>query len=270
MNAPAFNITAALLYVLAAAWLGLRLLQGRVEDAPRPTLVLAIVGWGLLAHAIGLYHALVTDSGLDLGVFTAASLVGWVLVALTLTTALGRSADNLLLAVLPLAVLAIGADLLFPSHHLLPAGANIGLQVHIMLSVLAFALITVAALQALTLAIGEHQLRSKRPYAILRRLPPLQSMESLLFQLIAVGFFVLTLSLGSGFPFIEDLFAQHLVHKTVLALTAWLVFAILLWGRYRYGWRGRTALRWTLSGFALLLLAYFGVKIILELILQRY
>lgn len=269
MNASAFHLTAILLYLLSAGWLGWRLLHGGHEAEQRPVLVVAVAAWGLLAHAIGLYHGLITDSGLNFGVFNAASLVAWVVVALTTTTALGRSADNLLVVVLPLAAAAIVADMAFPSHRLLPESGSIGLQVHIMFSVLAFALITVAALQAVTLAIGERELRAKRPHAILRRLPPLQSMETLLFQLIAVGFFVLTLSLGSGFPFIKDLFAQHLAHKTVLAITAWVVFAVLLWGRHRHGWRGRTALRWTLTGFALLLLAYFGVKVVLELVLQR-
>ena len=94
-------------------------------------------------------------------------------------------------------------------------------------------------------------------------------MESLLFQMIAIGFAMLSLALLSGVLFLEDIFAQHLVHKTVLSLTAWLVFSVLLWGRFQFGWRGRTAIRWTLSGFAVLLLAYFGSKFVLELVLMR-
>jgi ABC-type uncharacterized transport system permease subunit len=87
--------------------------------------------------------------------------------------------------------------------------------------------------------------------------------------LIAAGFVLLTLSLGTGFLFLENLFAQHLVHKTVLSLLAWLVFAMLLAGRMRYGWRGQVAIRWTLSGFIALMLAYFGTKMVLEWILKR-
>jgi ABC-type uncharacterized transport system permease subunit len=59
------------------------------------------------------------------------------------------------------------------------------------------------------------------------------------------------------------------VHKTVLSILAWWVFAILLWGHWRYGWRGRTAIRWSLSGFVVLMLAYFGTKLVIELILKR-
>jgi ABC-type uncharacterized transport system permease subunit len=57
---------------------------------------------------------------------------------------------------------------------------------------------------------------------------------------------------------------------TVSAAVAWLVFAVLLWGRWKFGWRGRTAIRWTLGGFAFLLLAYFGSKLVLELVLGRH
>jgi ABC-type uncharacterized transport system permease subunit len=94
-------------------------------------------------------------------------------------------------------------------------------------------------------------------------------MESLLFEMIALGFALLTLALGTGFMFLEDMFAQHLAHKTLLSVLAWSVFGVLLWGRFRFGWRGRTALRWTLVGFVVLMLAYFGSKFVLELILHR-
>jgi ABC-type uncharacterized transport system permease subunit len=94
-------------------------------------------------------------------------------------------------------------------------------------------------------------------------------MESLLFEMIGAGFALLTLALVSGFAFLEDMLAQHLVHKTVLSTLAWLVFGALLIGRFRYGWRGKTAIIWTLSGFVILILAYVGSKAVLELILQR-
>ena len=119
------------------------------------------------------------------------------------------------------------------------------------------------------LALQDRQLRKKRPIRIMHALPPLETMETLLFQIIGIGFFLLSLSLMSGLMFLEDIFAQHLVHKTVLSIVAWLVFAILLWGRWHFGWRGRKAIAWTLGGFVALMLAYFGTKIVLELILHR-
>jgi ABC-type uncharacterized transport system permease subunit len=94
-------------------------------------------------------------------------------------------------------------------------------------------------------------------------------METLLFQMIATGLAFLTVALISGFVFIDDLFAQHLVHKTVLSIIAWIIFSGLLVGRVRYGWRGSIAIQWTLIGFVLLLMAYFGSKLVLELILKK-
>ena len=92
-------------------------------------------------------------------------------------------------------------------------------------------------------------------------------MEVLLFQFLGFGFLCLSASLLTGFFYLEDIFAQHLVHKTVLSIVGWVILAVLLFGRFRFGWRGRTAIRWTLSAFAFLMLAFFGSKLVLEFIL---
>ena len=97
----------------------------------------------------------------------------------------------------------------------------------------------------------------------------MQVMEEVLVQLLWLGFFLLSLSLATGMMFVHNIFAQHISHKTVLSIMAWCVFAILLWGRWSWGWRGRQLIRWTLGGFALLVLAYFGSKFVYELILKR-
>jgi ABC-type uncharacterized transport system permease subunit len=91
----------------------------------------------------------------------------------------------------------------------------------------------------------------------------------LLFRVIAAGFALLTLTLLTGALFVGNLFGQHLVHKTVLSIVAWLVFGVLLYGRWRFGWRGRRAVNLTLIGMAVLVLAFFGSKFVLELILHR-
>jgi ABC-type uncharacterized transport system permease subunit len=95
-------------------------------------------------------------------------------------------------------------------------------------------------------------------------------VEKVMFRLIGGGFVLLTLALLTGFIFVTNLFTQHLVHKTVLSLIAWVIFGVLLIGRTRYGWRGRPAVRWTLWGFGFLLLAYFGSKFVLEYLLGRH
>jgi len=143
------------------------------------------------------------------------------------------------------------------------------LKLHVLLSMLAYSLLTLASVQALLLAVQDHYLRKRRPGGFIRALPPLMTMEALLFEMIGIGFVLLTLALLSGFAFLENMFAQHLVHKTVLSVVAWMVFGGLLLGRRVWGWRGRKAIVWTLSGFAILILAYFGSKLVLELVLHR-
>ena len=125
-----------------------------------------------------------------------------------------------------------------------------------------------AVFQSLLLLVQDHQLKNKHPSGLIRNFPPLQTMESLLFGFLWAGWTLLSLSLISGWLFVENLFAQHLVHKTLLACLAWIVFSVLLWGRNRLGWRGHKAIRWTLAGFCLLMLAYFGSKLVREYILH--
>lgn len=144
-----------------------------------------------------------------------------------------------------------------------------GMVAHILLSMVAYGVIALALSQALLLAIQNYQLKHRHIHDLLHLLPPLQTMESTLFDLIAIGLALLSIAIASGFYFLEDIFAQHLIHKTAFALGAWLVLALLLLGRALWGWRGMVAVRWTLAGFLLLTVAYFGSKFVLEVVLQR-
>lgn len=223
----------------------------------------------LVLHALVLWHAIVTDAGLNLGFFNAASLVGWVITTMVLITAMSRRADSLGLFVLPLVAVTVVCVMLFPSTQTLTADLSIGVQTHVVVSLLGYGLLALAAVQAMLVWLQDQALKKKRLTPVLRGLPPLTSQESLLFQLMGAGFFFLSLSLASGIVFVDDLFAQHLAHKTVLSCVAWLVFGTLLWGRWRHGWRGHSVIRWSLIGFAALALSYFGAKLILELLLDR-
>jgi len=169
----------------------------------------------------------------------------------------------------PLAAIAIVFEISWPSNHIINSTGPWQLQAHIMFSFLAYSLFTIAMVQAIILYIQDKHLRNHRPGGFIRSLPPLQSMEYLLFQIITAGYLLLTISLITGVLFLEDIFAKHQTHKTVLSIIAWVIFTVLLWGRFRYGWRGRKAIHWTLGGFIALMLAYFGSKLVLELILSR-
>jgi len=227
------------------------------------------LGLGIIAaigHIASLYHNIITPNGLNLTFFHVLSLTTWLAATLVLLSALKKPVENLGIAVLPLSGLALLLQSITGN------GANIeivgvGLKAHILLSIFSYSLLTIAALQALLLAIQTRNLRNRHPGGFIRALPPLETMEVLLFRMIGLGYILLSLSLLTGVTYIEDIFAQHLVHKTVLSVAAWVVFATLLWGRWRFGWRGRTAVRWTLSGFVVLMLAYFGSKLVLEFII---
>ena len=144
------------------------------------------------------------------------------------------------------------------------------LAFHVAMATTAFAFLTIGAILAVGQVLVERRLRSRRPLGWMKILTPIESVESGCFHSIRAGFMVLTLALVTGAFFIENLFAQHLVHKVVLAIIAWVVFGILLLGRWRFGWRGRKALHWTLAGYVLLGLSYFGSKLILEGVLGKH
>jgi ABC-type uncharacterized transport system permease subunit len=127
----------------------------------------------------------------------------------------------------------------------------------------------IGTFQALLLAIQDKFLKTKQVSKIIDILPPLQIMEQLLINIIVIGFFLLSLSLATGIVFIYDIFEQHLTHKTVLSILAWIIYAILLWGRWSFGWRGKRIINWVLGGFLTLLLAYVGSKFALEFIFHR-
>ncbi|NOX75440.1 MAG: cytochrome c biogenesis protein CcsA [Gammaproteobacteria bacterium] len=264
---------AIVLYALTGLLLARRLFHDRTKtysDGPftKPRII-AIGLFAVLLHAIVLYHTLFVPAGLNIGFFNALSLIGWLIALLLLLAALSNPVESLGVFLLPLVGIAVALEMLFPGDHTLDIAQALELKLHIMLSVLAYSLLSIAAVQAILLAIQDSHLRNKRPGGFIRTLPPLQTMEALLFQMIGLGLALLSLSLLSGSLYLDDMFAQHLVHKTILSIIAWVVFATLLWGRWRFGWRGRTAIRWTLSGFFVLLLAYIGSKLITELVLGR-
>jgi len=139
------------------------------------------------------------------------------------------------------------------------------------LSLLAYCLLFIASLQAVLMSAFEKKLHHGAAAAGMTGMPPLLTLESVLFKLIWAGFILLTLSLGSGILFSEEVFgkAMGLSHKTFFAVLSWLVFGALLAGRMIWGWRGRLAVRWTITGFVMLLLAYVGSKFVLEVLLHR-
>lgn len=227
----------------------------------------AVAALAILFH--GAAHALSwrIGGGPDMHFFAAISLVGLGMALLTTLFGMRGRMPALGVIVLPLAALSLLAYAAYGHQPAPPLGWR--LQLHAWCALLAYATLAIAALLAIMLWLQERALRRHQRNAWLRALPPLTELETLLFRTIAVGFALLTLTLLTGVLFVQNLFAQHLVHKTVLSLLSWLVFGGLLLGRWRRGWRGSIAVRWTLVAMALLLLAFFGSQFVLELLLHR-
>lgn len=259
------SLAAAFLYTGAAAYQGLRLTQRSTPDKR----LLALFGvLALLFHGASLFLQLHTAHGLTLDFFNAASLIAHAVITLTLLGCLRIPVQNLFILLFPLGAVTVLLAEFVPSGTIRPIAAHPGILAHILLSILAYGLLTIAVFQSILLLLQDYQLKHKHPSGLIKNFPPLQTMETLLFGFLLAGWLALSLSLLSGALFLDDLFAQHLVHKTILSCFAWVVFAVLLWGRHQLGWRGHKAIRWTLVGFCLLMLAYFGSKLVREFILH--
>lgn len=224
---------------------------------------------GLALHAVHLGHALFDARGIELGLVNMLSLFGFALVASGTFIIVFRDIYSLMAPAYPAACLAVLVNLLGHDRVAPHLEMSSGLAAHILASILAYSVIALALSQAMLLWIQNYQLKNRHIRDILHLLPPLQTMEHTLFDLIAIGLGLLTLANGLGFLFVSDLFAQHLIHKTVFSIAAWAVLLLLLLGRYQWGWRGMKAVKWTLTAFILLTLGYFGSKVVLEVILVR-
>lgn len=225
---------------------------------------------GVVLHAYLLSRALFRGAALALNTTDAASLVGWIIAVISLWTTWRRPRFAGLAGVVLLCVGVAAAITDDGSRDFVTSQSGWELAAHIVIAIVAYALIAIGAVFALALSALDSRLRRHQPLGVMSNLPSVEALEAAMFQTISAGFALLTLTLFSGFIFVQDLVAQHLAHKVALSCVAWLILGTLLIGRWRLGWRGRVAARWTLGGFVLLGLAYFGSKFILEVVLGRH
>lgn len=267
MHPTALAICALIAYALAS-WLSASGLRARPQSPPWAGL--AAGSAALALHAMVLFDDWPgSNNEWQIDFVRALSLVGGIMALLVVLSSPFSRVRVLLIAALPIAALGLAISVLWPAQSVRTGTFDWRIQVHVGIALAAYSVLSLAALQAAFLGITDIALKQRRLNWEPRFFPPLSSMEQLLFQLIAAGFTLLTLTILAGGLFIHDWFAQHLIHKTVLTFAAWLIFGGLLFGRWRYGWRGMRAVRLTLAGMAVLLLAFFGSKFVLEHILER-
>lgn len=276
LQPPTLHFAAAGLYLGLAVHFWRTRWRGAVLDQP----VKGLAGWERiwLAIALGIQGATVGleifpqgGTGMRFGFAVALSMMTWLAVALYWIESFYARMEGLQMLGLPLAAICGLLPWLLPGQHLVANAGSLTFRLHFLMAMLAYSLFTLAALHAILMAVTEKRLHRGRLTPLFAGLPPLLTMEALLFRLIHIAFVLLTLTLASGVLFSEQIFGKALPfnHKTVFAVLSWLIFGALLVGRHRNGWRGRKALHWTLAGFSVLLLAYVGSRFVLEVILGR-
>lgn len=236
-----------------------------------PELVQWLVPIAVIFHAWVVSRNIGAPEGLDLSLDHALSVVAGLVAALAWLSGLIKTLPAIGSIVLPIAAVASLLPVVTSHPHRFPYASEPWAALHVAVALLAYALFIVAALQALVLMGLERRLRRHLLDRRSDAAPPLLTLERFLFRLVGAGFVLLTLTVVSGVFFSEELFGRALTftHKSIFSVLAWLTFGALLWGRRRYGWRGKIALRWILTGTGLLFLAYFGSKFVLEVVLGR-
>jgi ABC-type uncharacterized transport system permease subunit len=231
-----------------------------------------LVPVALVLHAMLLYRSVITAEGLDLGVANAISLLVWLTMLIYWFAGLAFDGLAGMLGLMsPVALLAVLLQAFVPTQHLVTYGGNPLFTLHFAIAMLAYSLFIVATVHALVMLAEEKWLHRGVLPPFLKNLPPLMEMEALLFRILLAAFVLLTFTVASGLLFSEQLFGRPFTftHKTVFGVISWIIFGGLLAGHYFRGWRGRTAVIWTLAGFTALMLAYVGSKVVLELVLGR-
>ena len=225
---------------------------------------------GVILHGLAQSHHWTSEPNAQLSLLNVLSICALVTVAIPLLTLpFKTNIFDASMVTLPFAILVLLAEGTMSAPSLSITEHSVDITLHVISSIIAFGILSIAGVYAVFIAVIDRLLRQHRFNRLVQTMPALETMEHLLFLLITAGFIVLTFSLITGLVWVDDVFGQHLAHKTLLSIFAWLVFAVLLWGRWARGWRGRVAVRMTLIGIALLLLSYFGSKFILEFVLQR-
>ena len=263
------QITILLLYLLAAVAFTMSRLP-RFDTRSRPLFIVACIlaSIGIIVHGQAIFSLILPRNGFDLTIGNAVSMIGLELAIIGLIAALeptlrGMSGGLIFLAAFTVMLMGASGDT--------ANGVALAWQVkaHVLVALLSYGLLTVGTIVAIFALIQERRLRAAKLSPANQLFAPLETTEKMLFIVAATGFAGLTLAIATGSTFVNDLFEQHLAHKFGLSVLAWLVFGILLAGRFWKGWRGKHAIQLYLGGFGLLCLAYFGSRFILEELLNR-
>lgn len=258
-------VIAAIIYVAVASFLYNKLTKQ--QPIHKQSFIIALLmGAGL--HAFLLFPQIITPYGLNLHIFNTISLISLFFLVFFVLFCLYRPIMSLGILAAPTALIGLSVGF-FGRAPYEPLGELTPLlQSHILLSFAAYCVLLMAAVQAIILKLQIRELKHQTIHRFwVSKLPSLQSMESLLFDMILVGFVILSIALGLGFVATYDVMAQHIAHKLFFSVLSWLIFGIFIVGHYRFGWRGKRAANFTIYGFILLAIGFVGSKAVLDLLI---
>ncbi len=259
------GLICVIFYLAAAGVIASRLFH---HQGPNPKLSAIPALIAILVHAYLLNTGILQDPGQNMSMVNVASLIAWV-IALTMTIASFSLANAILLPVVyGFSALIVLIGVFVPSSHIMQIDVRPALIIHIVLALFAYGCLIIAFLYALQLSYINTKLKEKKASLLHSSLPPLMTVESIFFKLLFAGTVLLTLSLASGFAFLDDMLAKEQAHKTVLSVIAWVIYCITLVGHNRWGWRGKSVITATVVGACLLTLAYFGSRFVREVLIN--
>jgi ABC-type uncharacterized transport system permease subunit len=258
------SIFALTLYALATIGCLSRLLH---HQGPNKLFVLGCAYLAMVGQAVWLYQDIFIASGQNLSLINVAALVSLIVCFVLSSAALKIRVWVILPVAYGFAMVNLAGATLLPTHFITHLESRPEILVHISIALLAYSTLMIAGLFAMQLGFLDYQLKQKRKPLFHPALPPLMTVEKQLFQLILIGTVLLSLSLASGFIFLDDMFAQGKAHKALLSIIAWFLYVTLLWGHYIKGWRGKPVIYATVIGAFVLTLAYFGSRFVKEIIL---
>jgi len=259
-----FSAAAMLFYCLALVLVTSRLFH---IEGPNRKAVMVASALAVIMHGFVLSNAIFTVDGLNLSLTNVISLINWIIALAFTITMLRLKVIIVVPVVYACSILSVALLWLLPPQYIINFEKHPEILAHVVLSLIAYSALMIAALYAIQLWFIQNKLKRKQ-MIMSPAMPPLMTVEKQLYHLILIGFMLLSLSLVTGFIFLEDMFGNGQGHKATLSIMAWIVYAIMLWQQYTVGCRIRTAVIYSLSGAGLLSLAYFGARIVKELILS--
>ena len=206
-----------------------------------------------------------TVAGQNLSMLNIYSMTFWIIAIALMFSSLIKKLEVLVMAVFPVSALLVVLSSMSTDHHIIDASSP-GYLIHILIAIASISILGLAAIQSVFVTMLDNRLK-RAPTKINLALPALQDMEKFLYFLVAFGFVLLSLAIITAILFMPSTGGGIPLHKPILSVISWLVFAVFLVGRFKKGWRGKIAASWTITGFLFLFLAYFGTRTVIEFIL---